>query len=97
VPTFAYAVLDPPPAREGNYDHSWYVIMVGKEVGVFCGWYVTCQNPNLIFDAYRFSRSNAAPHVLGVPGAYYKPAADQSTAQAMYNSAFAAREVSVVL
>ncbi|KIM82374.1 hypothetical protein PILCRDRAFT_8173 [Piloderma croceum F 1598] len=72
-------ILPPLPAREVNYDHSWYVITISKEVGVFCGW------------------SNVAPHVLGVPGAYYKPAADQATAQAMYNSAFAARKVSVVL
>jgi hypothetical protein len=49
------------------------------------------------FGAYGFPRSNAAPHVIGVPGAYYEPAADQPTAQAMYDSAFAARKVSVIL
>ncbi|KIM91405.1 hypothetical protein PILCRDRAFT_601 [Piloderma croceum F 1598] len=72
-------MLGPPPAREVNYDHSWYAVTIGKKVGVFCGW------------------SNVAPHVIGVPGAYYKPAADQHVAQAIYNSAFAARKVSVVL
>src|ERR1700683_3981072 len=49
VRAFASAVLDLPPAREANYDHSWYVITIGKEVGIFCGWYVTCRSPNLIF------------------------------------------------
>jgi hypothetical protein len=34
--------LSLPPACEVNYDHSWYVIMISKEVGIFCGWYVTC-------------------------------------------------------
>jgi len=38
VRAFASAVLDLPPAHEVNYDHSWYVITIGKEVGIFCRW-----------------------------------------------------------
>lgn len=63
----------------------WYVITVGRETGVFQGWYVPYR---FVFFVFTFPRHTVHAHVVGVPGACFgryssRTAADTAYAQAL--------------
>jgi hypothetical protein len=64
----------------------WYVITVGRETGVFQGWYVPHHFVFIVFTF--FPRHNVHAHVVGIPGACFgryssRTAADIAYAQAL--------------
>lgn len=63
----------------------WYVITVGRETGVFQGWYVS--HSFIITTLILFARHNVHVHVIGVPGACFGRYSSQSAAQVAYAQA----------
>lgn len=64
----------------------WYVVTVGRETGVFHGWYVSPSHLDLSIQCS--SRHNVHSHVIGVPGACFgryssRASADEAYAQAL--------------
>lgn len=45
----APAALRPLPVPIVSYDERWYAVMIGKEIGIFCGWYVAGPSPKLFY------------------------------------------------
>lgn len=86
VPQAAATQAAPPNLHTStSVSQRWYVITVGRETGVFQGWYVS--HSLIIIILILFARHNVHVHVIGVPGACFGRYSSQSTAQVAYAQA----------
>jgi hypothetical protein len=83
------------PATPAGSEHRWYVVTVGRQVGVFRGWYVL---PIVCYFSLitAFIRNNTAGHVVGVPRATYVRVASEFSANETFNAALTGGQVTVV-
>jgi cadmium resistance protein CadD (predicted permease) len=73
----------------------WYVVTVGKQVGIFADWFVHLSISNYFFSLMVF-RMTVSPLVLSVSGAVHKKFATRAEAEAVFTAALNSNNVRVI-
>ena len=73
----------------------WYLVMVGRQVGDFCGWYVP---PTVCYFSLitAFFRNNTAGLVFGVPHATYIHVNSEFSTNETFKAALVGGQVTIV-